>query len=165
MSACTHCTTDNERHQIQTPELKSGQTLKESESKTRIWLLPLGVTVSTVCEVVDPWTSGGFLTVHVKVPLSFSVALIKEMEASPRAGVPCHRIRPPNWPSVGGYAREEKWRNWKEKKTSYIFIWKTEEWLNGLSKLKMIFEFAGRMCCEMWLCSVHISTCCVTLGD
>lgn len=58
--------------------------------------LHFGVTVRTVCDDGDPWTSGGFLTEQVKVPLSFNVALIREMEASPRAGVPCHSIRPAN---------------------------------------------------------------------
>lgn len=27
--------------------------------------LPFGVTVSTMCDIGDPWTSGGFLTEHV----------------------------------------------------------------------------------------------------
>ena len=52
--------------------------------------LPFGVIVRTVCDVGDPWTSGGFLTEQVKVPLSFNVALTREMEASSRAGLPFH---------------------------------------------------------------------------
>lgn len=36
-----------------------------SHSPELVVVLPLGVIVSTVCEVGDPWTSGGFLTEHV----------------------------------------------------------------------------------------------------
>lgn len=89
-----------------------GRRMKASSSVTseNRMLGALGVTVSTEWDVGAPWTSGGFLTEQVYVPLSFRVALMREMEPSPRAGLPCHFIRPLNCPSVGGKAREEKWK-------------------------------------------------------
>lgn len=41
----------------------SGETIETK--KLILAILLLGVTVSTVWEVGDPWTSGGFLTEHV----------------------------------------------------------------------------------------------------
>ena len=95
------------------PHLSSGCTPRPLAKGASVSCVPLGVTVSTVWEVGEPWTSGGFLTLQVKVPLSASEALSSVTDASPRAGLPCHRTRPWNWPSAGGKALDEKWKNWK----------------------------------------------------
>lgn len=54
------------------------------------------------------------------MPLSLREALRSWMEASPRAGLPSHFTRPLNWPSCGGNAREEKWKNWGTKRRGEI---------------------------------------------